>query len=293
MNAQVGLTSPGLIGADVCHLNLHKTFAIPHGGGGPGMGPICVTEQLKPYLPGHISHAENVLRPATNGQLRKDPIEHAVSAAPFGSASILLISYAYIKMLGAEGLTNATRYAILNANYMKSRLEKHYKILYTGTGGTCGHEFIVDLRPFRTSAGIEAEDVAKRLMDYGFHAPTLSFPVPGTIMIEPTESEDKAELDRFCDAMIAIHEEIRAIEEGRADKSDNALKNAPHTQQVVIADNWNHAYSREQAAFPLSRENKFWPSIARVNNTYGDRNLICTCEPISSYAAVDLKKTPA
>jgi glycine dehydrogenase len=262
MNAQVGLTSPGLIGADVCHLNLHKTFAIPHGGGGPGMGPICVNEKLKPYLPAHVS------------------------AAPYGSASILLISYAYIKMLGTEGLTQATRYAILNANYMKARLEKYYKILYTGVNGSCAHEFIVDLRPFKTSAGIEAEDVAKRLMDYGFHAPTLSFPVPGTIMIEPTESEDKAELDRFCDALISIYEEIRAIEEGRADKTDNALKNAPHTQHVICADEWAHAYSRSQAAFPLPyiKENKFWPSIARVNNTFGDRNLICTCEPVSAYA---------
>jgi glycine dehydrogenase len=262
MNAQVGLTSPGLIGADVCHLNLHKTFAIPHGGGGPGMGPICVTEKLKPYLP------------------------RAVSSAPYGSASILLISYAYIKMLGAEGLVQATRYAILNANYMKARLEKQYKILYSGENGTCAHEFIVDLRPFKASAGIEAEDVAKRLMDYGFHAPTLSFPVPGTIMIEPTESEDKAELDRFCDAMIGIFQEIRAIEEGKADKTDNALKNAPHTQHVICADEWNHAYSRTQAAFPLpyTKENKFWPSIARVNNTYGDRNLVCTCEPVSNYA---------
>jgi glycine dehydrogenase len=273
MNAQVGLTSPGLIGADVCHLNLHKTFAIPHGGGGPGMGPICVNEKLKPYLPGHVD-----LNPAQPG--------HAVSAAPFGSASILLISYAYIKMLGAEGVKRATRYAILNANYMKALLEKHYKILYGGVNGTCAHEFIVDLRPFKTSAGIEAEDVAKRLMDYGFHAPTLSFPVPGTIMIEPTESEDKAELDRFCDAMIGIYEEIRAIEEGKADKTDNALKNAPHTQHVICADEWNHAYTRNQAAFPLPyvKENKFWPSIARVNNTYGDRNLICTCEPVSAYA---------
>jgi glycine dehydrogenase len=262
MNAQVGLTSPGLIGADVCHLNLHKTFAIPHGGGGPGMGPICVTEKLASYLP------------------------HAVSSAPYGSASILLISYAYIKMLGAEGLVQATRYAILNANYMKARLEKHFKILYSGENGTCAHEFIVDLRPFKTSAGIEAEDVAKRLMDYGFHAPTLSFPVPGTIMIEPTESEDKAELDRFCDAMIGIFREIREIEAGKADKTDNALKNAPHTQHVICADEWNHAYTRTQAAFPLpyTKANKFWPSIARVNNTYGDRNLVCTCEPVSSYA---------
>jgi glycine dehydrogenase len=262
MNAQVGLTSPGLIGADVCHLNLHKTFAIPHGGGGPGMGPICVNEKLKPYLP------------------------NAVSSAPYGSASILLISYAYIRMLGPEGLVQATRYAILNANYMKARLEKYYKILYSGANGTCAHEFIVDLRPFKSDAGIEAEDVAKRLMDYGFHAPTLSFPVPGTIMIEPTESEDKAELDRFCDAMIAIYREITAIQEGKADKNDNALKHAPHTEQMICADEWSHAYSRSQAAFPLQylKENKFWPSITRVNNTYGDRNLICTCEPINSYA---------
>jgi glycine dehydrogenase len=262
MNAQVGLTSPGLIGADVCHLNLHKTFAIPHGGGGPGMGPICVNEKLKPYLP------------------------DAVSSAPFGSASILLISYAYIKMLGPEGLVQATRHAILNANYMKTRLEKFYKILYSGRNGTCAHEFIIDLRPFKTDAGVEAEDVAKRLMDYGFHAPTLSFPVPGTIMIEPTESENKAELDRFCDAMIAIYREIKAIEEGKADKNDNALKHAPHTQQMVCADEWSHSYSRSAAAFPLPyiKANKFWPSITRVNNTYGDRNLICTCEPINSYA---------
>ncbi|HLZ87259.1 MAG TPA: aminomethyl-transferring glycine dehydrogenase, partial [Puia sp.] len=286
MNAQVGLTSPGLIGADVCHLNLHKTFAIPHGGGGPGMGPICVTAQLKPYLPGHVQSTDAERRAAGNGQAVTGAAGHAVSAAPFGSASILLISYAYIKMLGADGVTDATRYAILNANYMKARLEKYYKILYSGANGTCAHEFIVDLRPFKASAGVEAEDVAKRLMDYGFHAPTLSFPVPGTIMIEPTESEDKAELDRFCDALISIHEEIRAIEEGKADKTDNPLKNAPHTQQVIIAEEWKHAYTRNEAAFPLpyTRENKFWPSVARVNNTYGDRNLICTCEPVSSYA---------
>ena len=269
MNAQVGLTSPGLIGADVCHLNLHKTFAIPHGGGGPGVGPICVAKQLVPYLPGHnLSNTEG-----------------AVSAAPYGSASILLISYAYIKMLGAKGVRNATVYAILNANYMKVRLEKYYKILYTGKNGTAAHEFIVDLRPFKTSAGIEAEDVAKRLIDYGFHAPTLSFPVAGTLMIEPTESEDKGELDRFCDAMIGIYKEIKAIEEGSADKKDNVLKNAPHTQQVICADEWVHVYSRSQAAFPLPciSENKFWPSVSRVNNTHGDRNLICTCEPIESY----------
>jgi glycine dehydrogenase len=287
MNAQVGLTSPGRIGADVCHLNLHKTFAIPHGGGGPGMGPICVNEKLKPFLPAHVNLPDTDSYFSSNGHsIPAGHRTHAVSAAPFGSASILLISYAYIKMLGAEGVTRATRYAILNANYMKARLEKYYKILYSGVNGTCAHEFIVDLRPFKTSAGIEAEDVAKRLMDYGFHAPTLSFPVPGTIMIEPTESEDKPELDRFCDALISIYKEIRAIEEGKADKTDNALKNAPHTQHVICADEWIHAYSRTQAAFPLPyvKENKFWPSIARVNNTFGDRNLICTCEPVSAYA---------
>jgi glycine dehydrogenase len=275
MNAQVGLTSPGNIGADVCHLNLHKTFAIPHGGGGPGMGPICVNEKLAPYLPSHVAHS-------TGGN---DPI-HAVSAAPYGSASILLISYAYIKLLGPGGLKKSTEYAILNANYMKARLEGEYKILYSGKNGTCAHEFIVDLRPFKQSAGIEAEDVAKRLMDYNFHAPTLSFPVAGTIMIEPTESEDKAELDRFCDALLSIREEIREVENGTADKTDNTLKNAPHTQLVICANSWNHSYTRETAAFPLDfvKQNKFWPSISRVNNTYGDRNLICTCEPVSAYA---------
>lgn len=273
MNAQVGLTSPGNIGADVCHLNLHKTFAIPHGGGGPGMGPICVNDKLAPYLPGHYSLNN------TGKSI------HAVSAAPFGSASILLISYGYIKMLGAAGLKKSTEYAILNANYMKARLKNDYKILYTGKNGTCAHEFIVDLRPFKQSAGIEAEDVAKRLMDYNFHAPTLSFPVPGTIMIEPTESEDKDELDRFCDAMLSIRAEIKAIEDGKSDKADNVLKHAPHTQFVVITDEWNHSYTRQQAAFPLSyvKANKFWPSVSRVNNTYGDRHLICTCEPVSSY----------
>jgi glycine dehydrogenase len=283
MNAQVGLTNPGMIGADVCHLNLHKTFSIPHGGGGPGMGPICVNDKLAPYLPGHTS--------MVNGELSKEKespnTPHgAVSAAPYGSASILLISYGYIKMLGAVGIRRSTEFAILNANYMKARLEKYYKILYTGTNGTCAHEFIVDLRPFKQTAGIEAEDVAKRLIDYGFHAPTMSFPVPGTIMIEPTESEDKPELDRFCDALISIYEEIKAIEDGKADKTDNPLKNAPHTQAVVCADEWAHPYSRKEAAFPLYYVtlNKFWPSVARVNNTHGDRNLICTCEPTSAYA---------
>ncbi|MCX6208610.1 MAG: aminomethyl-transferring glycine dehydrogenase [Bacteroidetes bacterium] len=270
MNAQVGLTSPATIGADVCHLNLHKTFAIPHGGGGPGMGPICVREHLAKYLPGHVSLGGS----------------NAVSAAPFGSTSILLISYAYIKMLGYDGVKLATEYAILNANYMKARLEKHYPILYTGKNGTAAHEFIVDLRPYKQSAGIEAEDVAKRLIDYGFHAPTMSFPVAGTIMIEPTESEDKAELDRFCDALIAIHSEIKMIEDGKLDKTDNPLKNAPHTQAVICANEWNHSYSRQEAAFPLPyvAHNKFWASVARVNNTYGDRNLVCACEPTESYA---------
>lgn len=269
MNAQVGLTAPGLIGADVCHLNLHKTFAIPHGGGGPGMGPICVKAHLAKHLPGHVETGS----------------DHAVSAAPYGSASILLISYGYIRMLGAEGVKAATEYAILNANYMRAKLDGAYDVLYLGTNGTCAHEFIVDLRPFKKTAEIEAEDVAKRLMDYGFHAPTMSFPVPGTIMIEPTESEDKGELDRFCNALLSIREEIKAIEDGVADKKDNPLKNAPHTQFVVTADEWTHAYTRQQAAFPLYyvTQNKFWPSVARVNNTHGDRNLICTCEPVESY----------
>ena len=274
MNAQVGLTSPGMIGADVCHLNLHKTFAIPHGGGGPGMGPICVNDKLAPFLP------------ANPVAVNSSTASGAVSAAPFGSASILLISYGYIRMLGAAGIRRSTEYAILNANYMKARLEPYYKILYTGKHGTCAHEFIVDLRPFKNSAGVEAEDVAKRLIDYGFHAPTMSFPVAGTIMIEPTESEDKAELDRFCDALIAIHGEIKAIENGTASATDNPLKNAPHTQAVICADVWLHSYSREAAAFPLEyvKQQKFWPSVARVNNTHGDRNLVCTCEPTAAYA---------
>ena len=274
MNAQVGLTSPGMIGADVCHLNLHKTFAIPHGGGGPGMGPICVNDKLAPFLPGHPA------LPAVANQ------SGAVSAAPYGSASILLISYGYIRMLGAAGIRRATEYAILNANYMKARLEPYYKILYTGKHGTCAHEFIVDLRPFKMSASVEAEDVAKRLIDYGFHAPTMSFPVAGTIMIEPTESEDKAELDRFCDALISIHGEIKAIETGTANTTDNPLKNAPHTQAEICADEWLHPYTRQEAAFPLwyVTQHKFWPSVARVNNTHGDRNLVCTCEPTAAYA---------
>jgi glycine dehydrogenase len=274
MNAQVGLTAPGLIGADVCHLNLHKTFAIPHGGGGPGMGPICVKKHLAPFLPGHVETDD-----LENGS-------SAVSAAPYGSASILLISYAYIRMLGKDGVRKATEFAILNANYMLARLKDQYDILYTNHHGACAHEFIVDLRPFKKSAEVEAEDVAKRLMDYGFHAPTLSFPVPGTIMIEPTESEDKDELDRFCDALLGIRREIALIEENHMDKKDNPLKNAPHTQFAVCSDEWTKPYSREMAAFPLEyvKENKFWPSVARVNNTYGDRNLICVCLPTEMYA---------
>jgi glycine dehydrogenase len=276
MNAQVGLTNPAAIGADVCHLNLHKTFAIPHGGGGPGMGPIAVAAHLAEFLPGHT-----VVK--TGGTTT------AVSAAPWGSASILLISHAYIRMLGARGVTDATRYAILNANYIKARLEKHYKILYVGSGGRVAHEMILDCRPFKQSAGIEVEDIAKRLMDYGFHAPTMSFPVPGTMMVEPTESESKGELDRFCDALIAIRQEIDAIAEGRADRQDNTLKNAPHTLAAITADAWEHAYSRTQAAFPLDylRANKFWPSVARVDNAYGDRNLVCACLPMEAYEAAE------
>lgn len=277
MNAQVGYTSPGAIGADVCHLNLHKTFAIPHGGGGPGVGPICVNDKLAPYLPG------NGLT-ATRG--RDSKAISAVSAAPYGSASILLISYGYIRMLGMRGMKKATEYAVLNANYMKSLLERHYPVLYSGKNNTCAHEFIVDLRPFK-KAGIEAEDVAKRLMDYGFHAPTLSFPVAGTLMIEPTESEDKGELDRFSEAMIAIRAEIARVADGTADASDNVLKNAPHTLEMITSETWDHAYTRQEAAFPLPfvRQNKFWPSAARINNTLGDRNLICTCEPVEAYTS--------
>lgn len=273
MNAQVGLTSPNEIGADVCHLNLHKTFAIPHGGGGPGMGPICVNDSLKPYLPKHTLVE-------TGGEKGIS----AVSAAPWGSASILLISYGYIKMLGAEGVTNATKYAILNSNYIKSRLEAKYDILYTGEFGRAAHELIVDLRPFKELAS--AEDLAKRLMDYGFHAPTLSFPVAGTIMIEPTESEDKAELDRFCEAMLSIREEIDAIALGNVTAGNNVLSNAPHTLAQITADNWEFPYSREQAAFPLPyvRDRKFWATVGRIDQAGGDRNLICTCPPLEAYA---------
>jgi glycine dehydrogenase len=276
MNAQVGLCRPGDFGADVCHLNLHKTFCIPHGGGGPGMGPICVAEHLAPFLPGHPV-------------IPVDGREHgAVSAGPWGSPSILPISWMYINLMGAEGLTQATRVAILNANYIARRLEEHYPVLYRGANGTVAHECIVDLRQLKQSAGIEVEDVAKRLMDYGFHAPTVSFPVAGTMMIEPTESEALSELDRFCEAMISIREEIRAVELGIADRRDNPLKNAPHTMGAVMADEWSHPYSREQAGFPApwSRERKFWPHVARVNNAAGDRNLVCSCPPIEMYASV-------
>jgi glycine dehydrogenase len=273
MNAQVGLTSPANIGADVCHLNLHKTFCIPHGGGGPGMGPICVNDKLKPFLPGHA-----VVK--TGGEKAIT----AVSAAPWGSASILVISYAYIAMMGSEGLTNATKLAILNANYIKEKLSGHYKILYTGTKGRCAHEMIVDCRDFKKS-GIEVEDIAKRLMDYGFHAPTVSFPVAGTLMIEPTESEPKEEMDRFVDALIEIRNEIREVEEGKADKEENVLKHAPHTAAVITADTWTLPYSRQKAAYPLPfvKEAKFWPSVSRVDNAYGDRNLVCSCLPLEVY----------
>jgi glycine dehydrogenase len=276
MNAQVGLTSPASIGADVCHLNLHKTFAIPHGGGGPGMGPIAVARHLAPYLPGHP-----VVRV---GGEKAIP---AVAAAPWGSASILLISYGYIRMLGASGMTEATRVAILNANYIKARLQGHYDVLYANHNGRVAHEMIFDLRPFKHGSGpsVDEQDVAKRLMDYGFHAPTVSFPVAGTMMIEPTESESKGELDRFCEALVAIRGEIQAVVEGTADPKDNVLKNAPHTADQVASDDWPHPYSREQAAFPLPfvRANKIWPAVGRIDNPYGDRNLICACPPMEEY----------
>lgn len=273
MNAQVGLTSPANIGADVCHLNLHKTFCIPHGGGGPGMGPIGVAAHLVPFLPGHtvvdIAHEKSI---------------SAVSSAPWGSASILIISHAYIAMMGSKGLTDATKYAILNANYIKARLEKYYPVLYSGANGRCAHEMILDCRAFK-AFGIEVTDIAKRLMDYGFHAPTVSFPVSGTLMVEPTESEPKHEMDRFCDAMISIKHEILAIEDGSFDKSDNPLKNAPHTAAVITANDWHHDYTRQAAAFPLKyvAERKFWPSVGRVNDSHGDRSLICACPPMESY----------
>jgi glycine dehydrogenase len=271
MNAQVGLTRPADMGADVCHINLHKTFCIPHGGGGPGMGPIAVAPHLIPYLPGHPLIAESATGP--------------VSAAPLGSASILTISWAYIAMMGGDGLKLATETAILNANYMAKKLQAHYTILYTGKNGRCAHEFILDLREFKAK-GVEVEDVAKRLMDYGFHAPTMSFPVPGTLMVEPTESESLAELDRFCEAMVRIRAEIARVAEGRIDPKDNPLKNAPHTAGMVMADTWSHPYTREEAGFPApwTLEKKFWPHVARIDNAYGDRNLVCICPPIETYS---------
>ncbi len=275
MNAQVGLTSPGNIGADVCHLNLHKTFAIPHGGGGPGMGPIGVAKHLIPFLPSHP-----VIK--TGGEQGIT----AVSAAPWGSALILLISYGYIKMLGANGVKAATEIAILNANYMKEILKEHYPILYVGKNKRVAHEMILDCKEFKRTAGVEVGDIAKRLMDYGFHAPTVAFPVHDTLMIEPTESESKGELDRFCEAMISIRKEIREIENGLSDMNDNVIKNAPHTAKSVITEAWAHPYSREKAVYPLNwvRDNKFWPSVAKIDNAYGDRNLICSCPPIEQYA---------
>jgi glycine dehydrogenase len=274
MNAQVGLTSPAAIGADVCHLNLHKTFSIPHGGGGPGMGPIGVAAHLAPYLPTHPVVP-------TGGERAI----HALAAAPWSSASILLISYAYIRMLGGNGMTDATRFAILNANYLKARLERHYPVLYTRANGRVAHEMIFDLRPLKQASGIDETDVAKRLMDYGFHALTVSFPVAGTLMVEPTESEPKEELDRFCEAMIAIRREIQDVIEGKADPKDNPLKNAPHTAAAVTADRWDHPYSRERAAYPAPfvRTKKFWPPISRIDNPYGDRNLLCSCPPVEAF----------
>jgi len=274
MNAQVGLTSPAIIGADVCHLNLHKTFAIPHGGGGPGMGPIGAASHLAPFLPSHP-----IIKTGGEKAIK------AVSSAPFGSTNILLISYAYIKMLGAEGLTNVSKFSILNANYIKSRLEKYFPVLYSGKNNRVAHEMILELRHFKKDTGIEVEDVAKRLMDYNFHAPTVSFPVAGTLMVEPTESESLDELDRFCEAMISIYNDIQDIANGKLDKKNNPLKNAPHTSVHVTNDEWNHGYSREQAAFPLGyiKNNKFWPAVGRIDNSYGDRNLFCTCPPVDEY----------
>mgnify|MGYP001426021572 CR=1 FL=1 len=275
MNAQVGLTSPATIGADLCHLNLHKTFSIPHGGGGPGVGPVAVAPHLVEFLPNHpvvkVSSSKGIF---------------PVVSSPWGSAGVLIISYAYIKMMGAFGLTQATKYAILNANYIRERLSPYYKALYTGKNGRVAHEMIFDFREFKASAGIEVEDVAKRLMDYGFHAPTVSFPVAGTLMIEPTESESKAELDRFCDSLISIRKEIKEIEDGVYDHEDNVLKNSPHTAESIICSEWNHKYTREKAAYPIAtlKANKFWPAVGRINNAYGDRNLVCSCNPVSDYA---------
>jgi glycine dehydrogenase len=267
MNAQVGLTSPAIIGADICHLNLHKTFAIPHGGGGPGAGPVCAAAHLSHYLPQHCVNEETI----TNS---------AVAAAPYGSASILIISYGYIRMMGAAGLTEATQIAILNANYLAAKLKDTYGIVYTGKTGRVGHEMILECRHFKATSGITETDIAKRLMDFGFHAPTLSFPVHGTLMIEPTESESLVELDRFVEAMLTIYNEIKEIEVGSADRKDNVLLNAPHCEFEVMSDTWSHCYSRTKAAYPLDwiRDNKFWLQVSRVDNAYGDRNLVCTCK---------------
>ena len=274
LNAQVGVCRPGDYGADVCHINLHKTFSIPHGGGGPGMGPICVTSELAPFLPGH-PQAE------CGGVEAIDP----VSAAPWGSSSILLISWAYIALLGRAGVKKSTEVAILNANYMENRLREQFDVLYRGDMGRVAHEFIIDLREFKKSADVTAEDVAKRLIDYGFHAPTISFPVAGTIMIEPTESESMQELDRFCEALLQIREEIQDIESGKADQENNVLKNSPHTAAFVSSSEWSCPYSREQAAYPASwtREYKYWVPVRRIDNVQGDRNLICACPPLESY----------
>jgi glycine dehydrogenase len=281
MNALVGIAKPGEFGADVCHLNLHKTFTIPHGGGGPGMGPICAAEHLAPFLPGHP------IVPGVGGNQAIGP----VSSAPWGSPSILPIPYAYILMMGAEGLTHATKIAVLNANYVATRLDPYYPVLYKGKNGKVAHECIIDLRPVRETSGVMVDDVAKRLMDYGFHAPTMSFPVPGTLMIEPTESESKEELDRFCDAMIGIRREIQAVEDKAMDAENNPLCNAPHTAKMVASDTWDHPYGREQAVFPAEwvKENKFWPAVARIDNVYGDRNLFCMCIPVDAYGEPELE----
>jgi glycine dehydrogenase len=276
MNAMVGIVQPGDIGADVCHLNLHKTFCIPHGGGGPGMGPIAVASHLVPFLPNHPLVS-------TGGSQGIG----AIAAAPYGSPNILPISWAFIQLMGGDGLTKATQVAILNANYMTKRLRKYYSVLFTGKNGMVAHEFILDLRPFKKSADVDVEDVAKRLMDYGFHAPTISWPVPGTMMVEPTESESKAELDRYCEALISIRKEIAEIEDGRLPRDNNPLKYAPHTMDAIAQTEWPHPYSREQAAFPAPwlRDHKFWPTVSRIDSVYGDRNLVCTCPPMDTYSS--------
>jgi glycine dehydrogenase len=277
MNAQIGLTSPGRIGADVCHLNLHKTFTIPHGGGGPGVGPIFVKKHLSPFLPSHSTLENTTYR-------KKDTIG-TISASPFGSSSILPIVWMYIRMMGSKGLKTATQVAILNANYMANKLEPYFKIFYTGKNGLVGHEFILDCSPFKKTSGVEVTDIAKRLMDYGFHSPTMSFPIANTLMIEPTESEAKEEIDRFIQALILIRGEIKEIEEGKMDRNNNLLKNAPHSADIIASEEWNHPYSRERAIFPTlyTRTNKFFPTISRVNDSYGDRHLICSCPPLEVY----------